>query len=445
MNAVDAQNVIAPSGTAKIGQFEYDIATNSAPRTIEELNNLPVKVVGNSTIYVRDVSHVSDGFIPQTNIVRQDGRRGVLTTVIKDGDASTLSVVQGIRTLLPPVQQTLPPQLKTQQLADQSVFVRAAVSGVIREAAIAAVLTALMILVFLGSWRSTVIIVVSIPLAILSSVIILSFLHQTINLMTLGGLALAVGILVDDATVTIENISRHLEEGQPLHQGILEGAAQIAVPALVSTLCICIVFSPCSHWAAWRTTCFSRSPKRLSSPCSLRTSFRELWFQRWPCTFSSLGKKLLLPRAIPLRGHRRPSTADLKHFGLGYQRWLTMLVRRRGVFVPVFVLVCFAAAALVPWLGQDFFPNIDSGQFILHVRAKTGTRIEDTAMLCDQIERSIRREIPGKEVATITDNIGLPYSQLNYMYSTNGAIGSLRCRYSRFAQRETPLHARLHS
>src|ERR1700690_2666213 len=244
VNAVDAQNVIAPTGTAKIDQFEYDIATNSAPRTVEEMNNLPIKVVGNSTIYVRDVSHVSDGFIPQTNIVRQDGHRGVLATVIKDGNASTLSVVRGIRDLLPRVQQTLPPQLKIQQLADQSVFVRAAVSGVVREAGIAAVLTALMILMFLGSWRSTVIIAVSIPLAILTSVIVLGLLHQTINTMTLGGLALAVGILVDDATVTIENIERHFEEGAELHDGILDGAAQIATPALVSTLCICIVFLP---------------------------------------------------------------------------------------------------------------------------------------------------------------------------------------------------------
>src|SRR5580700_435620 len=278
VTAVNAQNVIAPSGTAKIDQFEYDIATNSAPKTVEEMNTLPVKVVGNSTIYLRDVSQVSDGWIPQTNIVRQDGRRGVLETVIKAGNSSTLSVVQGIRDMLPRVAQTLPPQLKIELLSDQSVFVRAAVSGVIREAGIAATLTAIMILVFLGSWRSTVIIAISIPLAILSSVIVLGLLHETINLMTLGGLALAVGILVDDATVTIENISRHLEEGQPLHQGILEGAAQIAVPALVSTLSICIVFLPMFALGGWRTICFSPSPKPSSSPCLRRTSCRERWF-----------------------------------------------------------------------------------------------------------------------------------------------------------------------
>jgi len=244
VNALNAQNVIAPSGTAKIGMFEYDFPTNSAPRTIDELNNVPVKVVGNSTIYLKDISHVADGFIPQTNIVRHNGSRGVLVTVIKGGSASTLSVVDGIRQLLPRVKLTLPPQLRIQPLADQSVFVRAAIEGVVRECTIAAGLTALMILLFLGSWRSTVIIAVSIPLAILTSVISLSAIGETINTMTLGGLALAVGILVDDATVTIENITRHLEEGQPLYEGILQGAAQIATPAFVSTTCICIAFMP---------------------------------------------------------------------------------------------------------------------------------------------------------------------------------------------------------
>jgi multidrug efflux pump subunit AcrB len=424
VNAVNDQNVIAPSGTAKIDQFEYDIATNSAPKTVEEMNNLPVKVVGNSTIYLRDVSHVSDGFIPQTNIVRQDGHRGVLATVIKDGDASTLSVVQGIRNLLPRVQQTLPPQLKVHLLADQSVFVRAAVSGVVREAGIAAVLTALMILVFLGSWRSTVIIGVSIPLAILSSVIVLSFLHQTINLMTLGGLALAVGILVDDATVTIENISRHLEQGQPLHQGILDGAAQIAVPALVSTLCICIVFLP--MFALGGVAHFLFQPLAEAVIFAMLASYilsRTL--------VPTLAMYLLKPREEHATPSRNPFTRAQKAFDRafeafrqGYQRLLTTLVGKRFLFVPAFLLLCLSAAALIPWLGQDFFPNTDSGQFILHVRAKTGTRIEDTARLCDLIEHSIRREIPGNEVSTITDNIGLPYSQLNYIYSTSGSIGA---------------------
>ena len=244
VTAISNQNLILPSGTAKIGQFEYDVDMNYSPLRISEINDFPVKVVGNSTIYVRDIANVRNGFAPQTNIIRRDGQRGVLVSILKAGSASTLDVVQGIKDLLPRVAATLPPQLKIQPLADQSIFVRAAISGVIREAVIAACLTGLMILIFLGSWRSTVIIAISIPLSILTSVIVLSMLHETINIMTLGGLALAVGILVDDATVTIENIERHLEEGHDLLTSILEGAAQISVPALVSTLCICIVFLP---------------------------------------------------------------------------------------------------------------------------------------------------------------------------------------------------------
>src|SRR5215831_1656343 len=242
--AVSLQNLVLPSGTAKIGQFEYNVGINAAPRTVQELNNLPVKQVGNTTIYLRDVAHVAEGFAPQTNIVRHDGLRGVLVTVLKAGSASTLDVVNGIRALLPRVAATLPPELKIQPVADQSIFVRAAISGVVREAVIAACLTGLMVLIFLGSWRSTVIIAISIPLSILTSIIVLSFLGETINIMTLGGLALAVGILVDDATVEIENTNRNLDEGKEVKQAILDGAQQIAVPALVSTLSICIVFAP---------------------------------------------------------------------------------------------------------------------------------------------------------------------------------------------------------
>ena len=244
LTAVQQQNLILPSGTAKMGPFEYDVRLNASPKTVPELNDLPVKVVGNSTIYLRDVANVRDGFAPQTNIVRQDGRRGALVSVLKAGNASTLDVVKGIRGLLPRVAQTLPPELKILPLSDQSIFVRGSVNGVIREAIIAACLTGLMILLFLGSWRSTLIIAISIPLSILTSVMTLSFLGETINIMTLGGLALAVGILVDDATVTIENIERYFEEGHAQRDAILEGAAQIAVPALVSTLSICIVFLP---------------------------------------------------------------------------------------------------------------------------------------------------------------------------------------------------------
>jgi multidrug efflux pump subunit AcrB len=424
VTAVANQNVVAPSGTAKIAQFEYDVVTNSAPKTIEEMNDLPVKVVGNSTIYLRDVSHVSDGFVPQTNIVRQNGRRGVLETVIKAGDSSTLSVVQAIRNLLPRVQQTLPPELKIQQLADQSVFVRAAVSGVVREAGIAALLTALMILLFLGSWRSTVIIAVSIPLAILSSVIVLSLLHETVNLMTLGGLALAVGILVDDATVTIENISRHLEEGQPLHEGILDGAAQIAVPALVSTLSICIVFLPMFALGGVAHYLFQPLAEAvifamLASYILSRTLVPTLAMYLLKAPEQNARRSL-----NPLVWIQKAFDRGFERFRLAYKALLTALVEKRSLFVPAFVLVCLTAGALIPWLGQDFFPDTDGGQFILHVRAKTGTRIEDTAMLCDLIERSVRRQIPEREVVDITDNIGLPYSQLNYMYNTSGTIGA---------------------
>jgi CzcA family heavy metal efflux pump len=424
VNALSTQNVIAPSGTVKIDQFEYDVDLNSAPRTLPELNDIPVKVVGNSTIYLRDVSHVSDGWPPQTNIVRQDGRRGVLLTVVKSGSSSTLDVVQGIRSLLPRVKQTLPPQLDIQLLADQSVFVRAAIAGVVREAVIAAALTGLMILVFLGSWRSTVIIAISIPLAILTSVIVLGFLHETLNLMTLGGLALAVGILVDDATVTIENIARHLEEGQPLHDAIFQGAAQIAVPAMVSTLCICIVFLPMFSLQGIAHYLFQPLAEAvifamLASYILSRTLVPTLamYLLKTPEQSSSRSRN-------PFTWAQKAFDRNFERFRQGYKRLLTFAVEERCYFVPAFLLICLPAALLVRWLGQDFFPSVDSGQFILHMRAKTGTRIEDTAMLCDLVERSIRQKIPKEELAGILDNIGLPYSQLNYMYNTSGVIGA---------------------
>jgi multidrug efflux pump subunit AcrB len=424
VNALSAQNVIAPSGTAKIGRFEYDLPTNSAPRTMDELNHLPVKVVGNSTIYLKDVSQVANGFIPQTNIVRHNGRRGVLVTIIKAGNASTLSVVNGIRRLLPRVELTLPSQLHIQPLGDQSLFVRGAIEGVVREATIAAGLTALMILLFLGSWRSTVIIAVSIPLAILSSVIVLSALGETINTMTLGGLALAVGILVDDATVTIENITRHLEEGQSLYEGILHGAAQIATPAFVSTTCICIAFLPLfalqgvSHY--------------LFPPLAEAIIFAMLASYILSRTLvPTMGLYLLKEPNHDASPSRNPLARMQKAFDRGFERvrntylaLLRTLIRRRFIFIPAFLLVCVFSAALLPWLGRDFFPGTDSGQFMLHFRAKTGTRIEDTAMLADQIENTIRRQIPRQEMGDIVDDIGLPYSQMNFMYATSGVIGA---------------------
>jgi multidrug efflux pump subunit AcrB len=423
LTALGNQNLILPGGTAKIGTFEYDVDMNVDPKTVQELNDLPIKTVGESTIYLRDVATVSDGFAPQTNIVRQDGNRGVLLTVLKAGDASTIDVVKGIRQLLPQVQQTLPPNLRIQPLSDQSIFVKGAISGVVREAVIAAALTGLMILLFLGSWRSTLIIAISIPLSILSSVIALSFLHQTINIMTLGGLALAVGILVDDATVTIENIERHLEEGAALYDGILDGAAQIAVPAMVSTLCICIVFLPMFFLGG--------VAKFLFVPLAEAVIFAMI--------ASYLLSRTLVPTLamylLKVKQHGGPiSRNPFALFQLGFERLfekirlaysslLTRLVLLRRVFVPAFFIACLCAFALVPFLGQDFFPSSDSGQFILHVRAKTGTRVEDTARLVDQVENGIRQIIPSTEVNNMLDNIGLPISNINYMYNNTGLTG----------------------
>jgi multidrug efflux pump subunit AcrB len=425
VNAVSLQNLVLPSGTAKIGQFEYDVDLNAAPRTVDELNDIPIKVVGNSTIYLRDVAHVRNGFAPQTNIVRHDGLRGVILTVLKAGSASTLDVVKGIRDVLPRVAATLPPELKIQPLADQSIFVRAAVSGVIREAVIAACLTGLMILIFLASWRSTLIIAVSIPLSVLTSIIALSFLGETINIMTLGGLALAVGILVDDATVEIENTNRNLEQGKETKQAILDGASQIAVPALVSTLCICIVFLPMFF--------LSGVARYLFVPLAEAVVFAML-------ASYFLSRTLVPTLALYLlkaKDHhaaaasRNPFIRFQDMFERGferlrhsYQRLLTTLVHRRFMFVPLFLVLCLCAWALVPWLGENFFPDTDSGQLLLHVRAKTGTRIEETARLADLIENSIRQVIPAEEVESILDNIGLPYSTINYTHSTSGLIGA---------------------
>ncbi len=424
LTAVQQQNLILPSGTAKMGPFEYDVRLNASAKTVPELNDLPVKVVGNSTIYLRDVANVRDAFAPQTNIVRQDGRRGALVSVLKAGNASTIDVVTGIRGLLPRVTQTLPPELKILPLADQSIFVRGSVNGVIREAVIAACLTGLMILLFLGSWRSTLIIAVSIPLSILTSVMILSFLGETINIMTLGGLALAVGILVDDATVTIENIERYFEEGRAQRDAILEGAAQIAVPALVSTLCICIVFLP--------MFLLSGVARYLFVPLAEAVVFAMLASYILSRTLvPTLAMYLLKAKQHDRASSRNPLVRFQLAFERGFERLrnayhslLTAFVHRRGLFIPAFLLTCLAAFLLVPWLGQDFFPNTDSGQFILHLRAKSGTRIEETAKLCDLVEGTIRHEIPEREVDNILDNIGLPYSAINFMHSTSGLIGA---------------------
>jgi multidrug efflux pump subunit AcrB len=423
LSAVNAQSLVLPSGTVKLGQSELDIRANTYPRTVAELNDLPIKQVGDTTVYLRDVATASDGFALQTNVVRQDGRRGVLMSILKAGNASTLSVVSGVKTLLPRVATIVPSALKMTPLADQSIFVQSSVNGVIREAVIAAALTGLMILLFLGSWRSTLIIAVSIPLSILTSIIIISLLGETINIMTLGGLALAVGILVDDATVTIENIERVLRQGRSLHDGILEGAAQIAVPALVSTLCICIVFLP--------MFLLDGVARYLFVPLAEAVVFAML-------ASYVLSRTLVPTLAMYLlkAKHHEPNPknifARLQHgFEKGfesvrnaYSGLLTSLVAHRRLFIPVFLGACLCGFFLLPWLGQDFFPDTDSGQFILHVRARTGTRIEETARLFDLVEDVIRQNVPAKEMDNILDNIGLPYSPYNTMHSTSGVLGA---------------------
>jgi multidrug efflux pump subunit AcrB len=424
LNAVTNQNLVLPSGTVKIGEFEYDTSTNASPRSVKELNDLPIKVVRNAVIYLRDVATVSDGYAPQTNIVRQDGRRGVLMSVLKAGTASTIDVVKGIRETLVRAAQTLPPNLNITALSDQSVFVKSAVSGVVREAVLATVLTAAMILLFLGTWRSTLIIAISIPVSILSSVIVFSAVGQTINIMTLGGLALAVGILVDDATVTIENIERHLEEGAVLRDAILQGAAQIAIPALVSTLCICIVFLPMFFLGGVAHYLFVPLAEAvvfamIASYIVSRTLVATLAMYLLKTKEHSAG-----PSRNPLVRFQRGFERGFEKIRHGYRDLLAALIERRVVFISTFLGACVLTATLVPWLGQDFFPSSDNGQFILHVRAKSGTRIEETARLVDQIEASIRRRVPAAETDNILDDIGLPYSGINFMHATSGLIGA---------------------
>jgi multidrug efflux pump subunit AcrB len=423
LSAMSAQNIVLPGGTAKIGQNEYDIHINSSPVTLKGISDLPLRQVNGTTIYLHDVATVSDGSVPQTNIVRQDGRRGVLVTILKSGRASTLSVVSGIIGLLPRIKSITPPELRIKPIGDQAIFVRASINGVVREAVIAAMLTGLMILLFLGSWRSTIIIAVSIPLSILTSIIVLGLIGQTINIMTLGGLALAVGILVDDATVTIENIERYLEDGNTLHDSILEGAAQISVPALVSTLCICIVFLPMFF--------LSGVSRYLFVPLAEAVVFAML--------ASYVLSRTLVPTMAMylLKRHDHdavPSTNLLARFQRGFERRfeqvrsayvnvLRRLVQARVTFVPVFLLLCLCTFLLEPSLGNNFFPSSDTGSFILHLRAKSGTRIEETAKLCDLIEQNIRKTIPPDQVDNILDNIGLPYSVINTQHATSGLIG----------------------
>ena len=425
---IGGQNIILPSGTTKIGTFEYQIETNSAPLDMEELNDLPVRTANGAVVYVRDVAHVRDGFPPQTNIVRVDGQRASLLSVLKTGTTSTLDIVAGIREKLDLLRPTLPPNLKITPLADQSVFVRSAIDGVVREAIIAACLTAVMILIFLGSWRSTVIIAVSIPLSILSSLLALSALGETINIMTLGGLALAVGILVDDATVEIENINRNLDEGKEIEHAILDGAAQIAVPALVSTIAICIVFVPMFF--------LSGVAKFLFVPLAEAVCFAMLASYILSRTVvPTMAKYLLRKHDAASEDKKRSSRNVLVRFQLAFEHLfdglrdryhsvLELCVNHAKLFLVGFMGFAVASAVfLYPYLGQDFFPSVDSGQFKMHVRARTGTRIEEMAKLCDQIDNTFREIIPPDELVTIIDNIGLPYSGINTTYSNSAPVG----------------------
>jgi multidrug efflux pump subunit AcrB len=429
VNAIAVQNLILPTGTSKIGGKEYNVdIPNAAPQTIADLNRIPIKTIGDTTIYMKDVAWVRDGFPPQTNIVRVNGQRSVLLTIQKAGDASTLDVISGIKSILPRIATTVPTQLKMSPLADQSIFVKGAISGVVREALIAACLTAFMILMFLGNWRSTIIIATSIPLAILCSIITLTLIGQTINIMTLGGLALAVGILVDDATVEVENINRNreLHPDQNMDEVVLDSAMQIATPAFVSTLSICIVFAP--------MFLLSGVARYLFLPLAEAVVFAMLASYLLSRTIVPTMAKYLLQnekshslassRNIFVRLQQRFEAA-FDRMREGYRNLLERCLHHRRVFLLAFFAACLGSLVLiVPWLGQDFFPSVDAGSFKLHMRGPTGMRIEDTAFLCDEVESSIRERIPANEVASIIDNIGLPYSGINLSYSNSAPIGT---------------------
>src|SRR3984893_13384910 len=429
VNAVNAQNLILPTGTAKLGTLEYNVEMNGSPNSVVQLNDLPVKTVNGSTIYLRDVAHVRDGYSPQTNVVLTNGKRGVLMSVYKTGNASTLSIVDRVKQVLKDYQPSLPESLKLTIFFDKPVFVRAAIQGALREALIAACLPATMILLFLGNWKSTLIIAISIPLSILVSVLCLSALGETINIMTLGGLALAVGILVDDATVEIENINRNLAMGKETVQAILDGAQQIAVPAFVSTLCICIVFLPMFF--------LSGVAKFLFVPLAEAVSFAMLASYGWSRTIvptmamyllssedeykpeEHLGEKQGL-----FRRYQQKFEHGFEKFREGYRRGLASVLDWPKLFGACFLIFCVLSVGLVALLGRDFFPKVDAGQIRLHFRARTGLRIEETARLADEVDAAIRETIPPKELQTVLDNIGVPYSGINLSYSNSGTFGT---------------------
>jgi multidrug efflux pump subunit AcrB len=442
--ALEAKNLVAsdvvtaisngaltyPSGVAKIGGKEVPIDLNVSPTQIDALNTLPIKSIGGTVIRIGDVARVRDGYMPQENIVRQDGVRSTLIQIFKNGAASTLSVASGVKAAMAKVLQTVTSDVHVKQFADQSLFVSAAVSGVVREGVIAAALTALMILLFLGSWRSTLIIAVSIPLSVLASLAILSALGQTINIMTLGGLALAVGILVDDATVTIENVERHLAAGGKLEDGILKGAGEIALPAMVSTLCICIVFVPMFSLAGVARYLFVPLAEAvvfavLASYAISRTLVPTMimFFERHHQKPAPGSEKHVPLWVRPLAALQRGFEKAFERFKEGYGNLLGSILEHRVAFAAGFLAFCLCSWLLVPFLGQNFFPAVDAGTFRLHVRAPTGTRIEQTAKLVDEIETNMRRQIPAKELEGMLDNIGLPVSGINLSYNDSGVAG----------------------
>ncbi len=429
VNAVNAQNLILPTGTAKLGTLEYNVEMNGSPQSVEELNDLPVKTVNGATSYMKDVAHVRDGFSPQTNIVLSNGQRGVLMSIYKTGTASTIDIVDRVKQMLEFNKGSIPEGMRISTFFDQSLYVRASIQGVIREAIIAACLTAMMILLFLGNWKSTLIIAVSIPLSILVSILCLSALGQTINIMTLGGLALAVGILVDDATVEIENINRNLAMGKETVQAILDGAQQIAVPAFVSTLCICIVFIPMFF--------LSGVAKFLFVPLAEAVSFAMLASYMWSRTIVPTLAMYLLSSEDEyhaeehsgekmgfFRRYQQGFERSFEKFREGYRRALGVALHSPKAFAGCFLAFCVFSVMLVGVLGRDFFPKVDAGQIRLHMRARTGLRIEETARLADQVNGVIRETIPKDELTTVLDNIGLPYSGINLTYSNAGTIGS---------------------
>lgn len=424
INAISTQNLALPSGTVKMGSTEFNVEMNGSPDTLAALNSLPVKTTNGATIYVRDVATVSDGYSPQVNIARMDGQRGVILAIYKTGGTSTLDVVSEVYSKLPQIRSLLPPQTVLTPMFDQSVFVRGAVQGVLREGLVAACLTALMILLFLGSWRSTMIIATSIPLSILVSITMLSALHQTLNLMTLGGLALAVGILVDDATVAIENIERNLAQGKDTVRAILDGSQEIAIPALVSTLCICIVFVPMFF--------LTGVAKFLFVPLAESVVFAML--------ASYVISRTLVPTLAMFllkehHGEEHATGSDLfsrvqRGFARGfdgmrsgYRASLTFCLDRAWLFIILFLVLCAGSALLIPILGRDFFPTVDAGLIRLHMRARAGQRVEETAREADGVDNLIRRVIPAEDLGAILDNIGLFNSTVNTAYSNSGVIG----------------------